>query len=126
MAKMRLKPINPGELNRVITFQTQTSVTGSGGFPTDVWVDSFDVMARKVDLRGDERFSAGQLSSPFDTMWQTWYREDLDPDLIDVQKEFRIVHRSRIYDIVRVAPIEMWSMRHGIEIETIAKGRIEA
>lgn len=125
MAKMRLKPMNPGELIRRVTFQSLTSVKGTTGFGTEVWVDFVTVAAAKKDLRGEERLQAAQLSSPFDTMWQTWYRKDLDPDVLDVTRVRRIIYQGRIYDITRAMPIEIFNMRQGLEFETLAGGRLD-
>ncbi len=122
MAQMRLKPLNPGELTRLVTFQQLTEPNEDDGFPAETWTDLVDVMARKMDLRGTERLQAGQLSSPFDTQWQTWYRADLDPDLIDVPKLRRIKFAGRIYDIVRAMPIEISGLRQGLEFETLSAG----
>lgn len=126
MAKMRLKPLTPGELTRRVIVQQLTEDTGATGAPIETWTTlTLNVMMRKLDLRGDERLSAGQLSSPFDTLWQTYYRADLDPDLLDVTKTRRIVYQSRIYDIIRAATIEISGLRQGLEFETIAAGRLD-
>lgn len=117
--------MNPGELIRRVTFQSLTSVKGTTGFGTEVWVNFVTVAASKKDLRGEERLQAAQLSSPFDTMWQTWYRKDLDPDVLDVTRVRRIIYQGRIYDITRAMPIEIFNMRQGLEFETLAGGRLD-
>lgn len=124
MAKMRLQPLDPGELNRRVTVEQLTQSTGPTGAPIEEWSDLADVMMNKLDLRGSERLEAAQLSSPFDTVWQTWYRADLDPDTIDVPKVRRLNYQGRIYDITRVMPIEISGIRHGLEFETIAAARV--
>jgi SPP1 family predicted phage head-tail adaptor len=124
MAKQRFKPINPGELNRAIVFQELTEGRGETSQPTEVWTDLVEVMARKVNQRGEERLEAGQVAASFDTMWQTYYREDIDPDLIDVTKKRRITYLGRVHDITRADVIEVGGMRQGLEFETIASGRV--
>jgi hypothetical protein len=71
----------------------------------------------KVDLRGNERLMAAQLAAGFDTKWQLQWRDDMDPDYVNVPKTRRLVYRGRAYDIVQAVEI---GRREGIALMTIA------
>lgn len=124
----RMKPINPAELNKTIVIEQLTDGSGTSGLPTEAWTNLVGgdggVMAKKEDLRGNERFQASQLSSPFDTRWTIWYREDMDPDMVDVPKTRRLVYQNRNYDIVAAQNVEITQIRQAILIDTLASGRV--
>lgn len=126
----RMKPIDPAELSKKIVIEQLTEGSGASGLPTESWTNLVGgdggVMAKKEDLRGNERFQASQLSSPFDTRWLIWYREDMDPDLLDVPKTRRIVYQNRRYDIVAAQNVEITQIRQAIVIDTLASGRLES
>jgi hypothetical protein len=86
----------------------------------ETWTTLVDQMpATKLDVGGRERmiFANSQIAAAFDARWQINYRLDMDPDLVDVAKLRRIVHRGRVHDIVSAAQI---GRREGIEILTVA------
>lgn len=58
------------------------------------------VWAKKIELGGEERFRAMQLSTKYDTRWLIKYRSDMDPETVDVTKLRQIVQGSRTHDIV--------------------------
>ncbi len=126
----RMKPIDPAELSKTIVIEQLTEGSGTSGLPTESWTNLVGgdggVMAKKEDLRGNERFQASQLSSPFDTRWLIWYREDMDPDVLDVPKTRRIVYQNRRYDIVAAQNVEITQIRQAIVIDTLASGRVES
>lgn len=118
MAK-KLIPMEAGERDRRITIQQRSSVTaGTSGFPVEPWTDLVTLFARKEDISGNERFVGGQLSAPYTTRWEVNYRADIDPDLVNVAAERRIVYRGRVYDITSASTI---SRLEGIEFLTLEK-----
>jgi len=113
----RTYPLERGELDRYITIEQRTETIGTSGFPDYTWSELAKVYASRTDLSGAERFQADQLSTRFDTRWETGYRSDLDPDEVDVPKTLRIVYKLRNYDIVSASVI---GRREGIEMLTLA------
>lgn len=108
-----------GERDAYVTIQqiAQSSEDDSS-FPMEDPTELTKTWMQKIDVRGSERFAAGQLSSPFDTIWRMDYRPDMDPDVIDVPKTRRLIHKGRTYDIVRAG---FAAPRMVIELETLAK-----
>lgn len=115
-------PIEPGSLDRQIVVQQQTEAQGDSGFPVTTWSALVTVWASKRDMKGSERFTAGQTTSPFDTLWTMHYRADCDPDLVDVVKARRITYQGRAYNIVFGRHIDL---KAGIELMTLGKGAVE-
>ncbi len=114
-------PMEPGERDKAVLIQQRsaTDAAGSSGFPVETWTTLHArVFMRKEDLKGNERFQASQLSAPFTTRWEMGYREDMDPELLDVPKLRRLVYQGRIYDIVEASQI---GRREGVELMTVAK-----
>src|SRR4051812_16186218 len=94
-------PLEPGERDRAVTLQTLTESVGTTGFPVETWATlATPVWMRKLDASQRERFMAAQISAPIDTQWEMGYREDMDPELVDVTKSRRLLYQSRVYDIV--------------------------
>ncbi len=108
--------LNAGALDREVTIEAQAEA--ASGYPTETWSTlEAGVWMSKQDMRGNERFRAAQLSAPFDTVWSLQWRDDMDPDLLDVPKTRRLNYRGRIYDIVRATEL---GRREGIALETLA------
>lgn len=122
----RLTPIDPGELNRYVDLLKRpvADAVDSSGAPADE--DStapWSLLAQRVpaarfDLRGQERLVASQLSSPYDTRWEIHYRDDMDPELLNVPKLRRLRWQNREYDIVAANQI---GTRQGVELFTLAR-----
>jgi SPP1 family predicted phage head-tail adaptor len=111
-------PMEPGERDRPVTIQQRTSSTGDSGFPIEPWTTlATPIWMRKLDLRATERFTADQLAVKGDTQWEMGYREDMDPELVDVPAERRLLYQGRTYDITQASQI---GRREGIELITIA------
>lgn len=124
MAKRNLQfgghvPMDPGERDKKVTIEQTTESAGSSSFPVDTWTTlAADVWMSRHDMKGSERFGAGQLSAAGDTRWEMGYRADMDPDLVDVPKVRRLNHQGRIYDIVAASMI---GRKAGVEVLTLAK-----
>lgn len=118
---MSLRPrrLASGLRNRRVTIQQLTDSQGTSGYPVESWVTLAVVQASKDDATGQERFSANQTTSPFDTTWQVPYLSALDPEMANVPKTRRLVYQNRVYDIVSATLI---GMRRGIELKTLAGG----
>lgn len=116
-------PMESGERDRAVTLEQMTE-SNPDGFPVETWTTlASPVWMRKMDMRGDEKFRASQLSAPFDTQWEMGYRADMDPDLVDVPKYRRIIYQGRRYDIVTASQI---GRLEGIELLTLAGSTVEA
>jgi SPP1 family predicted phage head-tail adaptor len=114
--------MEPGERDRAVVIQQVTDSIGSAGSPVETWTTlDAQVWMRKLDASQAERFRAAQLSAPFDTQWEMGYRDDMDPELVDVTKVRRLVYQGRVYDIVSASQI---GRREGIELLTLAKGKV--
>lgn len=107
-----------GQRDTRVTIQTLTEATATSGLPREEFDDLAEVWAHKRQRSGDERFSSQQTSARSTTEWTVPYRCDMDPDLVDVAKERRIVYRGRVYDIVAA---ELLSRGGDILLTTIAK-----
>lgn len=111
-------PVDAGERDRQVTLQQLTESLDASRFPVETWTTLAAVFARKVDLTGRERFVADQLSAPYDTTWNITYRTDMDPEVIDVSKQRRLVYQGRSYDIVNA---QMVGRYESIDLLTLAR-----
>lgn len=108
--------LSAGTLDREVTIE-QLAVADSG-YPVETWTElEAGVWMSKQDLRGNERFAAAQLSAGFDTKWTLQWRDDMDPDYVNVPKTRRLVYRGRTYDIVQAVEL---GRREGIALMTLA------
>lgn len=105
-----------GNLDREVEIQQLT--VAESGYPIETWqtLDDLVWMSRQ-DLRGRESFRTAQLSAAFDTRWEMHWREDMDPDIVDVPNKRRLLYRGRVYDIT--AAIEI-GRQEGIALFTLA------
>lgn len=111
--------LSAGLLDREVTIQ-QLSVAGSG-YPTETWTElDSGVWMSKEDMRTSgfyaERVAAAQIAARYDTKWQLQWRDDMDPDVIDVPAKRRLLYRGRAYDIVQAAEL---GRQEGIVLYTI-------
>ena len=104
-----------------VTIQLLTESAGVSGFPVESWTASTPIVvqASKDDDTGSERFAANQTTSPFDTTWQIPYLASMDPELVNVQKQRRVIYAGRVHDIVSATVI---GLHDGIELKTRAGG----
>lgn len=119
---MRMRPgIDPGERPFMVRLEQRsaTDEVDDSGAPTETWTTLVANMPASKDVMSTrERFMSYQLSASADTRFVINYRLDMDPDLIDVPKLRRIVHRDRVYDITGAETI---GYREGIELKALAK-----
>ncbi len=109
--------LNAGDLDRDVTIQQLTQAPGTSGFPVDTWTTLDVVPMSKDDQRGRERFQIAQVSASYDTKWRLHFRDDMDPDVVDVPKTRRLSYRGRTHDITEAVEI---GRREGILLLTLA------
>lgn len=83
-----------------MTVQTATRTVDAAGFPTQTWATLSDEFMARADLSGRERQLAGQVSAAADVRFEMAYRSDMDPELVTVTKDRRLLADGRVYDIV--------------------------
>jgi SPP1 family predicted phage head-tail adaptor len=113
--------VDPGDRPYMVRLESRpsTDAVDASGAPTETWSTLVANMPASKDVMTTrERFMADQLSASADTRFVINYRLDMDPDLIDVPKLRRIVHRDRVYDITGASLI---GYREGIELKALAK-----
>lgn len=108
--------LSAGALDREVTIQQRAVATS--GYPTETWTTlEAGVWMSRQDMRGRESFGAAQLSASFDTRWELHWRDDMDPDVVDVPATRRLLYRGRAYDIT--AAVEL-GRREGLALFTLA------
>lgn len=118
-------PLNSGEMDREIVIEQLSQAVGGSRFPVDTWTSltADPIWACKDDQNGRERFTAAQQSDPFDSAFQIYYRDDMDPESVDLAKTRRINFNGRIYTIVSG---RILGYQEGIELLTLAASRVTA
>lgn len=111
-----------GARDRLVTVQSMSASKGSSNYPVETWVDLADVWASKRDLRGMERFTAAQMSAPYETRWELPYSANWDPELVDVPKSRRLVVDGRVHNIVAAEEVQR---RRLVAVMTVAGGRLQ-
>lgn len=110
--------ISAGRFDRLVTIEQLSDKAGTSGYPVESWIALDTVWMEKVSTSGGERFIAAQNAAQVQTRWRMYWRDDMDPDAVDVQKTRRLSFQGRVYDITSVSEI---GRREGIELATIAK-----
>lgn len=109
--------LNSGDMDREVTIQRRTESTGASGFPVETWgALASAIWMQRLDVRGQERFDANQITAPQVTTWRMFFREDMDPETVDVAKDRRLLFQGRFYDITAGVRIDD---RTGIELTTV-------
>ncbi len=107
----------------VLIQQLTTDAAGTSGFPVETWADLAVVWMEKVQMTESERFRTAQLTAPMQTRWRLWFRDDMDPNAVDVVKRFRLVYGGRVHDIT--AAIEI-GRGERLELTTLAASGVDA
>ena len=116
-----------GQRDCLVTIEGCVDAQGArSGYPTETWADlpPAVAMAKKSELRSDrsaEHMAGDQLSARLYTTWLMPYRDDMDPDRVDVPKLRRLCYLGRTYDIMHGT-----HESRGVEIRltTIANSRV--
>jgi SPP1 family predicted phage head-tail adaptor len=109
--------IDTGQRDKLVTIQQLTESRGASGFPVESWSSLVTVFMAREDAGGRERFNADQRQAVADTHWTLLFREDMDPEAVDVPKHRRLLYRGRPYNIIAARPI---GRRDSIELVTEA------
>ena len=111
-----------GQMDRLVTIQqateTRDPVTRA---PKTAWATLGTAFMAVRPARGNERFTANQLSAAIENVWSTHHRADMDPYAIDVPKMRRLSYQGRTHEIVRA---ESDSLNDGLNLYTIASSRV--
>ncbi len=120
----RRAPIDAGEKNRQIVIQRRTTAAGTSRYPVESWTTLATVWAAKYDIGGREQTlgGGGTLSARADARFEITYRADMDPDVIAVPADRRIVLNGRAWDITAANLI---GQRDGIELLVVAGKNVE-
>jgi head-tail adaptor len=77
----------------------------ASGFPKDDWTTYRDVYMARTIAPATERFQSDQTSAVATARWECEYLADMDPDVTDVPKRFRLQYGGRAFDIVSASVI---------------------
>lgn len=72
----------------------------------------------RLDLMADERFQSDQITARGEVRWQMPYRDDMDPEAVDVPAVRRLVYEGRTYDIRSASPL---GWKRDIELITLVR-----
>lgn len=93
-----------GRRDRSITLQkrpAEDTADANSGEPIDgPWTKLCCEMASRQSLTGSERFQRDQVAARMDDEWEIPYRQDMDPELVDVPKCRRLLYQGRLFEIV--------------------------
>ena len=118
-----MNALDVGTLKHDVMIQALTDGVDNAGAPQESWENLLLApMARDAE-RSSEAFKADQMAASIITRWTMRYHEDMDPDLIDVQKRRRLVYNGRIYDVMDA---QMLDRQVGIVLRTLAASRVDA
>lgn len=112
-------PLEAGDRNRLVTVQYRTDADSDSEYPVNDWdvTREKQIWMSKMDVRGQEKLMALQVQATYDTRWVMGYRDDMDPEQVNVQANRRIVWKGRVHDIVSASIVGRYE---GIEIVTRA------
>jgi hypothetical protein len=111
--------MDPGARDRAVIVEQLVPSIGPSRFPVEDWtVLAPIVWMSKRHITGTERQTMDQKTAPFEDVWETAYRADLDPELVDVPKTRRLVYQGRAFDIIDANQI---GRREGVQLMTRAR-----
>ncbi len=88
-------PTNPGELRTPITLQKQTVSTETGGWQVPVYVDIAQVLAKWVNVHGNEVWAAQIVEAIAPATVFIRYRADVDHTCV-------VLKDGKIYEIISI------------------------
>jgi len=113
--------IDTGQRDKLVTVEARTVTRDAAKAVVETWAPLFTTYMAVVQQKirqEPERYVANQLSARQDTVWQMRFRDDMDPEVVNVASDRRLVFRGRIYDIVRADRI---GFRDEISVQTLVK-----
>ena len=120
-----MKTVSAGSLVHDVLIQQLTETRGATSkAPVESWTTlEARVPMQRQASRGNEVFTADQLSGSVVTTWTMRYLSTMDPDLIDVPKKRRLVYRGRAHDILSAEPMDR---KVGLVLRTLASTEVRA
>lgn len=112
-----------GRRDKRVRLERGTKQTGRSTRPVVSWDLLREVWANKADAGGSERLRAESIDAVFDATFTIPYFPDMDPELVDVPAERRIVYAGRAFEVVSARQL---GRRRGIELLTRTGTRIDA
>ncbi len=112
--------ISSGKMDRSVTIQSLAEA--ASGYPVETWSTLAVEWMEKETASGAERFATSQVAAQLQTVWRMNWREDMDPDSVDVAKARRLVFMGRIFDITSAEEV---GRRQGIALTTVAASRTD-
>lgn len=111
--------LSSGQRDKDVRIEQRTTSKGATNYPVETWTTliALEWMAR-TEQRANERFAATQESAATETSWEMDYRLEMDPDLVNVPADRRLVYLGRVYNIIAATTI---GPKLGIELLTVAK-----
>ena len=91
--------MNPGELNKRITFQRLTITTNENGFEVEEWEDFKTVWAAVTNLHGREYFEAATVQRENTVKFTIRYTKDINTSM-------RILFQGKQYNITSIDNIK--------------------
>lgn len=120
-----MKTFAVGEAVHSVTVQQRTAGVDASGAPQETWTTLYDAakMSRVNGRteRGSETWKADQLSAAVITRWTMRYSAAMDPDLVDVMADRRLVYQHRVYDIIAA---DVLDRKNGITLRTLAASKV--
>lgn len=90
-----------GQRTRYVLIQQVEDATAQ--FPQ--WITLAYAWMSRDDMAAAEQFASDQKSAFGMTEWHMAYREDMDPERVDVPAVRRLVYAGRTYDIQKASPM---------------------
>jgi SPP1 family predicted phage head-tail adaptor len=114
--------LNAGSLVHQVTIQRLTESVDASGAPVEVPSVLRTAFMASEPARGQERFVAGQESAAAMLQWTMRYVQDMDPFMVDVPKERRLLYQGRAYDIVEAES----DRKNWIVLKTLSASKVAA
>jgi head-tail adaptor len=117
MSTAAMREASAGQRSRYVLIEQCEDPTAQ--FPQ--WIALDWVWMSRAELNtmtAGERFVGDQEVAAADTRWVMPYREDMDPELVDVPASRRLVYQGRTYDIRSASP-SGWHRE--LELQTLAR-----
>jgi len=88
--------MNPGKMDRRVTFQTRTLTKDAAGGKVETWADAFDCWAEAVRIKQAEGITADADRNTEDRQFRIRYRSTI------ASGTHRIFYQLRFYDITGI------------------------
>jgi len=109
--------------DKLVTIQQSSDAVDAGGHPSESWATLAQVWMSKEDVGATEKYENGQVSAPFDSVWEMPYLDSMDPERVNVPKLRRLLYRGRFYDIQEALLLQRHEGR-AIRLKTLAASTI--